>query len=89
MTVVDWNCEHLDHKKSWDIISALYWPDGGKEILDLFAETGEPILPLTRHILHEQPAVKDCSMAELMEVRSFDLMNLISVVLIDLVALSY
>ncbi|KAI6765779.1 hypothetical protein HG530_006849 [Fusarium avenaceum] len=28
MEVVDWDCEPLDHKLGWEILSALYWPDG-------------------------------------------------------------
>lgn len=68
MEVVDWDCEELDHGKAWEIITGLYWPDGGKEALELLEETGEPVLPLTRHILHEQPTAKDRNQAELMEV---------------------
>ena len=68
MEVVDWDCEKLNHSKAWDILSALYWPDGGKEILALFEESGEPILPLTKHILHEQASVKDRNFTEIMEV---------------------
>lgn len=68
MEVVDWDCEKLNHSKAWDILSALYWPDGGKEILALFEESGEPILPLTKHILHEQVSVKDRNFTEIMEV---------------------
>ncbi|KAF5967083.1 general amidase [Fusarium bulbicola] len=59
MEVVDWNCEGLDHGKAWEIVSALYWPDGGKEMLDILEETGEPALPLTKHILHEQASAKN------------------------------
>jgi amidase len=65
MEVVDWNCEELDHQKCWDILSALYWPDGGKEVLDLIEESGEPILPLTKFIIHEQPTVKELTQHEL------------------------
>jgi amidase len=65
MEVVDWKCEDLDHQKGWDIISALYWPDGGKEVLDLIKESGEPILPLTKFIIHEQPTVKELTQHEL------------------------
>ncbi|EFW22322.1 hypothetical protein D8B26_000976 [Coccidioides posadasii str. Silveira] len=61
MEVVDW--VSYDHRKAWDIISELYWPDAGKEVLDLFKSTGEPILPLTKFIL-EQPRVRDHNMAE-------------------------
>ena len=30
MEVVGWDCEKLDHKKGWEILSSLYWPDGGR-----------------------------------------------------------
>ncbi|KAK7917928.1 hypothetical protein PG985_009802 [Apiospora marii] len=65
MEVVDWDCEQLDHRKAWDIISALYWPDGGKEVLGLIKESGEPILPLTKFIIEEQPTVKELTQHEL------------------------
>ncbi|KAF7554082.1 hypothetical protein G7Z17_g3180 [Cylindrodendrum hubeiense] len=65
MTVIDWNCEALDHRKGWDILSALYWPDGGKEMIDLIEGAGEPILPLTKFILHEQSTVKELTQHEL------------------------
>ncbi|KAK8017148.1 hypothetical protein PG991_008224 [Apiospora marii] len=65
MEVVDWNCEPLDHRKAWDIISALYWPDGGKEVLGLIKESGEPMLPLTKFIIEEQPTVKELTQHEL------------------------
>ncbi|KAI5457171.1 amidase signature domain-containing protein [Mariannaea sp. PMI_226] len=67
MEVVDWDCHALglDHSKGWDIISELYWPDGGKEAIDLMNEVGEPILPLTKFIIQEQPTVKDHTIHEL------------------------
>ncbi|KAK8057939.1 hypothetical protein PG996_011876 [Apiospora saccharicola] len=65
MEVVDWDCTGLDHQKGWDILSALYWPDGGKEVLGLLKESGEPILPLTKFIIHEQPTVKEMTQHEL------------------------
>lgn len=68
MEVVDWDCEPLDHKKGWEILSALYWPDGGKEALGLMEAAGEPVLPLTKFIIQEQPSVKDLTMHELWEV---------------------
>ncbi|RBQ73376.1 hypothetical protein FVER14953_01664 [Fusarium verticillioides] len=68
MEVVDWNCEGLDHGKAWEIVSALYWPDGGKEMLDILEETGEPALPLTKHILHEQASAKNRTCTEMMEL---------------------
>ncbi|WJG37290.1 amidase signature domain-containing protein [Fusarium oxysporum Fo47] len=68
MEVVDWDCEPLDHKKGWEILSALYWPDGGKEALGLMEAAGEPVLPLTKFIIQEQPSVKDLTMHELWEL---------------------
>lgn len=71
MEVVDWNCENLDHQKGWDIISALYFPDGGKEVLGLIEEGGEPVLPLTKFIINEQPTVKELTQHELWKVCCF------------------
>ncbi|KAF4458309.1 general amidase, partial [Fusarium albosuccineum] len=65
MEVVDWDCEPLFHRKSWEILSALYWPDGGEEALGLLEATGEPILPLTKFIIQEQPTVKNMTQHEL------------------------
>lgn len=65
MTVVDWDAASLDHAKGWEILSSLYWPDGGKQVLDILDQSGEPILPLTRFIIHEQPSVKNLSQEEL------------------------
>jgi hypothetical protein len=66
--VFDWNCESLGHDEAWDIISGLYWPDGGEEVMNLMNETGEPILPLTKFIIEEQPSVKKMTVQELWEV---------------------
>ncbi|KAM0473652.1 hypothetical protein ACHAPX_008057 [Trichoderma viride] len=66
--VVDWNCESLGHDEAWDIISGLYWPDGGKEVLSLIKGAGESVLPLTKFIIEEQPNVKDRTVAELWEL---------------------
>lgn len=68
MQVVDWNCESLDHKKSWDLISALYWPDGGREALETLEGSGDTVLPLSKWIIQEQPLVKDMTQAELWQV---------------------
>ncbi|PYH97438.1 amidase [Aspergillus ellipticus CBS 707.79] len=45
INVVDW--EPYKHKHGWDIISAMYFPDGAASQHTLINETGEPILPLT------------------------------------------
>ncbi|KAJ3498103.1 hypothetical protein NLG97_g1391 [Lecanicillium saksenae] len=64
MQVIDWDCTNLDHKKSWDLISALYWPDGGREALDAMNNVDDTVLPLSKWII-EQPTVKDLTQAEL------------------------
>ena len=71
MEVVSWDCESLDHAKGWEILSSMYWPDGGKEALGLLEASGEPILPLTKFIIQEQPSVRDLSQHELWEVRRY------------------
>jgi Asp-tRNA(Asn)/Glu-tRNA(Gln) amidotransferase A subunit family amidase len=68
MEVVEWDCTDLDHQKAWDIVSALYWPDGAEQVLRLLNETGEPVLPLTKFIIHEQPTVRKMDMEELWKV---------------------
>lgn len=67
MQVVDW--ASLDHDRAWDITSGLYFPDGGKDVLNVLAEVQEPVLPLTHFIIKEQPNVKDRNLAELWQVR--------------------
>ncbi|KAF9873808.1 amidase [Colletotrichum karsti] len=47
VNVVKW--EPFDHALGWNIVSALYFPQGPKPYLDTFAEGGEPTLPLTEH----------------------------------------
>src|SRR5690554_2646993 len=58
MEVVDWDSESLNHAKGWEILSSLYWTDGGDEVLGLIKDSGEPVLPLTKFIIQEQPNVK-------------------------------
>ena len=36
-------------------------------MLDILEETGEPLLPLTEHILHEQASARNRTCTELME----------------------
>ena len=68
MKVVEWDSEMLNHRKGWDITSALYWPDGGAEVLGRLEEAGEPILSLTKFIINEQPTVKNLTQHELWQV---------------------
>lgn len=67
MEIVDWI--PYDHRKGWDIISALYFPDGGKEVQDLFDSVGEPVLPLTKFIIDEQPTLKNHTISEYWKVK--------------------
>ncbi|KAL4923468.1 amidase signature domain-containing protein [Aspergillus undulatus] len=60
-----WPKELISHHEGWDIISSLYFPDGGEEVLGLLRQTGEPILPLTKLIIQEQPTVKNLTQQEL------------------------
>ncbi|KAJ3544818.1 hypothetical protein NM208_g2846 [Fusarium decemcellulare] len=57
MQVVEW--VSYKHKEAWDLTSALYFPDGGKDMLNVLAESGEPVLPLTKFIINEQPNVQE------------------------------
>jgi amidase len=66
MEVVDW--VPLDHAKAWDIVSGLYFPDGGEACKAPLLESGEPILPLTKFIIDEQPNVKARTMSEYWEL---------------------
>jgi len=66
MEVVDW--EPYQHDRAWDIVSRLYFPDGGEDTLAPIKEAGEPILPLTKFITEEQPQVKKLDMHEYWEL---------------------
>ncbi|CAF2122422.1 unnamed protein product [Rotaria magnacalcarata] len=65
--VIDW--EPIDHQKSWDLISALYYCNGAEEERDLMAEVNEDPLPLTDWI-HNQPQVKKRNWIEMNELVS-------------------
>lgn len=67
MELVEW--KPLDHARAWELISALYWPDGGKVVLDCFAQSGEPIHPLSEWIM-KQPSVRNLDLGGLFEVGS-------------------
>lgn len=69
MQVVDWNSESMDHHKGWEILSGLFYPDGGRQVLGLLESAGEPILPLTNFIIKEQPNVKDLTIHEMWKVK--------------------
>lgn len=48
----------LNHQEAWKIISALYFTDGGAEDREVIAASGEPMLPLSEHILKGARALK-------------------------------
>lgn len=64
--VVDW--DPLKHDESWEIVSALYFPDGGKAMRDEVTSTGEPWLPLSKFIVDEQPNVREYSISEVWDL---------------------
>lgn len=53
--VVDWSPHK--HEESWDIISSLYFCASAKEDMDIIEASGEPLLPLSKFILLDQPGV--------------------------------
>ncbi|KAL8863847.1 MAG: hypothetical protein Q9174_007530, partial [Haloplaca sp. 1 TL-2023] len=55
---------HL-HDEAWAILSSLYCPDGGASDLATIAESGEPILPLTQHLIESNPCVKKLTLEQL------------------------
>ncbi|CAF4807039.1 unnamed protein product [Rotaria sp. Silwood1] len=65
--IIDW--EPVDHQKSWDLISALYFCNGAEEERGLMTEVGEQPLPLTDWILN-QPNVKKRNWIEMNDLIS-------------------
>jgi Asp-tRNA(Asn)/Glu-tRNA(Gln) amidotransferase A subunit family amidase len=65
--IIDW--EPIDHQKSWDLISALYYCNGAEEERVIAAEANEELLPLTNWIF-DQPQVKKRNWTEMNELIS-------------------
>jgi amidase len=63
--IVPWTPYKHDH--AWDIISSLYFADGGAETSSAIAASGEPWRPLSSFILRENSNVKELSVAEVWE----------------------
>ena len=61
--VVDW--KPWKHDYAWDILSSLYFADGGKEEAEAINVSGEPWRPMSTFIIKEQKMVKELSMHEL------------------------
>jgi len=51
--VIDWI--PIDHKYAWELITKLYFLDGGEEYRNVLAESGEPPTPQTEWILSQVP----------------------------------
>ncbi|KAI5120833.1 hypothetical protein M0805_007020 [Coniferiporia weirii] len=51
--LIDWI--PMDHKNAWDLITKLYFLDGGEEYEAILKETGEPPVPQTKWILDQVP----------------------------------
>lgn len=60
--IVDW--KPYRHDLAWDIISSLYFIDGGNRDAKLMESSGEPWLPLTKFIIKDNPNVKHFSVDE-------------------------
>ena len=65
--IIDW--EPIDHQKSWDLISALFYCNGAEEERSMATEANEQLLPLTDWILN-QPQVKKRDWLEMNELIS-------------------
>ncbi|EXJ81452.1 hypothetical protein A1O3_07744 [Capronia epimyces CBS 606.96] len=63
---VDWT--PYRHDLAWDIISSLYFCDGAAQDSAAIASSGEPWLPLSKFIIHEQPGVKEYSISEVWQL---------------------
>jgi len=55
--IVEW--KPYKHDQAWEMIANLYFCDGGAEDLAAMKESGEPLRPLTKFILTENPHVQD------------------------------
>ncbi|KAL1301940.1 hypothetical protein AAFC00_002399 [Neodothiora populina] len=62
MEVVDW--VSYEHEKAWDILSRLYFPDGGLDTIEVIEKSGEPLVPLTEWIIN-QPGVRKLDIRKL------------------------
>lgn len=58
----------LRHDKAWQIISSLYFADGGAEEKAAVAASGEPWRPLSKFILHDNPNARELSIAEMWDL---------------------
>lgn len=64
--IVDW--KPYKHDTAWKITSSLYFCDGGIEDIEVMDASGEPLRPLTKHILTDNPNVKKLTVKELWDL---------------------
>lgn len=58
------------HDEAWRIINSLYFADGGADIKKALEASGEPLRPLSRFILQENPQVKSLTVKEVSELKA-------------------
>ncbi|KAH7400268.1 amidase signature domain-containing protein [Cadophora sp. MPI-SDFR-AT-0126] len=61
--VVEW--KPFQHDIAWEIIASLYFCDGGAEEKAATDASSEPLRPLTRHIIHDNPHMEDHTIASM------------------------
>lgn len=61
--IVGW--EPYKHDLAWEIIANLYFADGGNEELEAMKASGEPLRPLTKHIITDNPYLESHTVASL------------------------
>ncbi|KAI1765396.1 amidase [Hypoxylon sp. FL1150] len=61
--LVDW--KPWKHDLAWSIIAKLYFPDGGAEDIVEVEKSGEPWLPLSKFIIHENPFCENLTIPKL------------------------
>lgn len=57
--------EAYKHDEAWAITSSLYYTDGGSSDLQILRDSGEPLRPLTKWMITENPCVKSLTRAQL------------------------
>ncbi|KAF3399618.1 hypothetical protein DPV78_007112 [Talaromyces pinophilus] len=64
--IVDW--KPYKHDYAWERIASLYYADGGADNFEIFAQSGEPLMPLTHFIITENEHRKRLQIEEIWEL---------------------
>jgi amidase len=56
------------HDEAWRIIASLYFGDGAQEEKEALAASGEPWRPMTKHIISDNPFVKELTVPEVWDL---------------------